>query len=549
MTCGRFPNGRGWDKMPGVRRNLGRPLHRRPFIILPLFLAVWLLAGCERPDPEVTIVASLVAVPPPPTPIIAASNFEGVAPPTPQTSGAAVTPLPAYEGTPTPDPPHRLSEPDERPFATHRVSAGETLGYIAQLYGTTIEELTTINHLAETDFLSIGQELLIPTQAELPGPVFKIIPDSELVYGPAAKEFDVSAFAAAYHSRLRDYSEEVEGQMLSGPMIVQLVADRFSVNPRLLLALLEHNAGWVTEDGFGEADYPLGYAEANYEGLYRQLSWAANELNWGFYGRAEGGLRGVVLSDGTRLSFAPEINDGTAAAQNMLAARTGSTNDQWLEDSGPRGLFATYNRLFGNPFAYTVDPLWPDDPAQPLLQLPWASGETWYFTGGPHGGWASGSAWAALDFAPESEQLGCFQSDAWVTAMADGLVTRSDFGAVVVDLDGDGYAGTGWAVTYMHLDTRDRITAGTLVQTGDRLGHPSCEGGFADGTHVHVARTFNGRWVSADGPVPFTMGGWTAQGLGREYDGLLVRGEESREACGCREENGITAENGPFAPH
>ena len=88
-------------------------------------------------------------------------------------------------------------------------------------------------------------------------------------------------------------------------------------------------------------------------------------------------------------------------------------------------------------------------------------------TGGPHGGWASGSAWAAMDFVPHDEQLGCYPSDAWVRAMAPGVVTRSSFGAVVVDSDGDGYAGTGWAITYQHVETRDRVAVGTRVETGD----------------------------------------------------------------------------------
>lgn len=127
--------------------------------------------------------------------------------------------------------------------------------------------------------------------------------------------------------------------------------------------------------------------------------------------------------------------------------------------------------------------------------------------------------------------------------MAPGVVTRSDFGAVVVDLDGDGYAGTGWAITYMHLESRDRVAVGTRVETGDPLGHPSCEGGFSNGTHVHIARTYNGRWVSSDGPLPFVMGGWESQGAGREYDGFLVRGDAVKEACECRSEgNAITAD-------
>jgi len=147
---------------------------------------------------------------------------------------------------------------------------------------------------------------------------------------------------------------------------------------------------------------------------------------------------------------------------------------------------------------------------------------------------------------PPGEQAGCIQSDAWVTAMAPGVVVRSGHGAVVVDLDSDGqaadgYAGTGWAITSMHLETRDRIAAGTRVQTGDRLGHPSCEGGFSNGTHVHITRSYNGRWISADGDQPFDMSGWLSSGAGAEYDGYLTRGEVTKEACVCREDvNAIT---------
>ena len=85
------------------------------------------------------------------------------------------------------------------------------------------------------------------------------------------------------------------------------------------------------------------------------------------------------------------------------------------------------------------------------MQLPIEAGDAWSFTGGPHGGWADGSAWAALDFAPPGDALGCVDSDAWVTAVADGVVVRSGDGAVIQDLDGDGLEQTGWVVLYMHV--------------------------------------------------------------------------------------------------
>lgn len=524
----------------------------RPLVYLTcLVLCLVVLTGCERPDPEVVVVVTRVplALIPPTSPVTAiattsAGNTVVLPPPT---SPVQDTPsaLPSYVGTPTPDPTRPGSAPGEAAYQIHTVTAGETLGYIAQFYGSSIEELAQLNTLENTEILYPGQQLRVPgpgASVGQAGASMKIIPDSELVYGPGVRDFNVAAFATSQNGYLLSYQEEVEGTLLDGAQIVQLVANRYSVNPRLLLAALEYRAGWVSSDTPQYGDYPMGRVLAGAEGLYRQLSWAADQLNYGYYGRAEGGLDSFLVGNTIRVAFAPGINDGTAGVQYWLGAGDGVSYEQWLADVGENGFIATYQRLFGSPFAYAVEPLWPAGLSQPAWQLPWPDGETWYFTGGPHGGWASGSAWAALDFVPAGDLLGCYLSDDWITAMADGVVVRSDFGAVVVDTDGDGYMGTGWAITYMHLEARDRVPVGTAVRTGDRLGHPSCEGGFSNGTHVHLARTYNGRWVSADGSIPFQMGGWESRGLGSEYDGVLVRGGTVREACECREElNAITA--------
>jgi murein DD-endopeptidase MepM/ murein hydrolase activator NlpD len=199
---------------------------------------------------------------------------------------------------------------------------------------------------------------------------------------------------------------------------------------------------------------------------------------------------------------------------------------------------ATYQQFFGYPFDYALEPLLPPDLTPPDLQLPFETGVEWAYTGGPHGGWGDGSAWAALDFAPPGSALGCVQSDAWVVAMADGLIIRSENGAVVQDLDSDGLEQTGWTVLYMHIESRDRVPSGVYIQAGDRIGHPSCEGGVSTGTHVHIARRYNGEWIPADQEMPFVLDGWVSIGNGIEYDGLLQRGGKSVEAW-----NGRSPEN------
>jgi murein DD-endopeptidase MepM/ murein hydrolase activator NlpD len=157
------------------------------------------------------------------------------------------------------------------------------------------------------------------------------------------------------------------------------------------------------------------------------------------------------------------------------------------------------------------------------MQLPFHGGEFWSYTGGPHLAWDAGSPYAAIDFAPPGEALGCVIVDDWVRAVADGTILRTGEGIVILDMDMDGNEGSGWVILYMHIETRDRIEIGEYVNAGDVIGHPSCEGGISSGTHVHIARKFNGEWIPADGNVPFNLDGWISAGTGEEYVGTMTR--------------------------
>ena len=470
---------------------------------------------------------------------------------------AVSTPVPSpspaypgfYSGTPTPNP-TPVVRPDATALESYIVQPGETLSLIAAVFGCTIDEIVAANGLPNADSIAAGQALYIPIAATETSPAVKLVPDSDVVYGPAYIHFDLAGFVEQQGGYLAEYSEEIEGRWLTGTEIVQLVSQRFSVGPRVLLALLELRSGWVTQPQPTDKTllyYPLGHVQEYYDGLFQQLSWAAVRLNQGYYGWKRGDHTTMRLAAGSRVAVAPELNPGTAGVQNCLAELS-TTWSEWKALTGPDGFPATYVRLFGNPFAYTVDPLVPLDLAQPELRLPWEFGHTWYFTGGPHGGWGDGSGRAALDFVPPEQSLGCTPSSEWVTAAASGLVLRSDNGEVVLDLDGDGFEQSGWVLLYMHVYAEGRVDVGTYLQRGQHIGHPSCEGGVADATHVHFARRYNGEWIPAgSGPLPMVLSGWTAHEATMPYDGTLIRGDEVRTACECWEDdvNGLVSDNGP----
>ena len=102
------------------------------------------------------------------------------------------------------------------------------------------------------------------------------------------------------------------------------------------------------------------------------------------------------------------------------------------------------------------------------------------------------------------------------------------------DLDDDGFLGTGWTVLYLHVATQGRVPAGVMLNPGGRVGHPSCEGGLSNASHLHLARRYNGVWIAADDPRwPMALSGWQPASYGQAYDGTLTRGQQVKEACEC----------------
>jgi hypothetical protein len=392
-------------------------------------------------------------------------------------------------------------------------------------------EITSPATLPEKELLIPDTFLIIPNRLGETTPNVQIMPDSEVVYSPSAMDFDVDAYVSGANGYLSVYREYlVSTGWTTGAQAVERIAIENSINPRLLLALIEYESGWVNgqPSNLAQGDYPLGHIDVQYRGLFRQMMWAVQELSNGYYGWRGGTLTELTFPDGTTVRLSPQLNAGTVAIQYYFS-RTRNFYE-WAQAIDPNvGFPALYARMFGDGWghAQAVGPLFPPGLAQPPLTLPFELGQLWSFSSGPHPAWELQGAMAALDFAPGADQSGCVPSDRWIVASASGRVVRSGYGVVVLDLDGDGHEQTGWDLLYLHVSTKDRVPLGFWLNAGDLIGHPSCEGGIATGTHLHFVRKYNGEWVLADGPLPFTLSGWVAHAGVKTREGTLTKGDKT----------------------
>jgi len=94
-----------------------------------------------------------------------AEEIAQAATPTPKpTSTPTATPPPTATDTPMPTATFTVT-PSPTPLV-HIVQSGEYPSIIADLYGVNLEDLLKLNNIDDASTLSIGQELLIPTNSK-----------------------------------------------------------------------------------------------------------------------------------------------------------------------------------------------------------------------------------------------------------------------------------------------------------------------------------------------------------------------------------------------
>ena len=182
-------------------------------------------------------------------------------------------------------------------FEQHMVTWGETLSLIAARYGASVNNLMAINGLQNPDLLQLGQVIKLPSPPQSYTPGFAILPDSRLVRSKDAADFDVASFIAAQPGILASLKGAVDTRLADGSArtdilpasdIVKRVSLEYSVDPRILLAILEYHLGLLSRHDLElvQPSIPLLSVDAARNGdtteLVDFLSWLANQLNRGY---------------------------------------------------------------------------------------------------------------------------------------------------------------------------------------------------------------------------------------------------------------------------
>ena len=430
-------------------------------------------------------------------------------------------------------------EPTATPFDTRPVyppgtlvdyvaQSGDNLDLLSLRFGTTPSEILFSNPEIPKNVTTLppGFPMKMPIYY-IPfwGTSYQIIPDAAFVYGPDLLDFDLRVFLDSTNGWFKNYGAFIQEKYRNAAGIIKYYAENYSINPKLLLALVEYQTGALSNperDRTKESTF-LGF-ENYHRSVELQISYAADLLNDGFYRYFKGELTSLVLDDGTVENIDPWQNSATVALHYYFSQVY--KGEAYKKAIGPDGFAKTFKDLFGDPWQRNLTVL-PGSLTQPQFILPFQNGTTWSYTGGPHTGWGTRKPWAAIDFAPPSLTQGCVETEQYALAVADGVVARIDTGTVMLDLDGDGDERTGWVILYLHVAEEGRVKVGDRLKQGDKVGRPSCEGGSATGTHVHLARKYNGQWIPAAWSVlPFNLEGWTPVEGVAAYQGELVRGTQ-----------------------
>jgi hypothetical protein len=271
---------------------------------------------------------------------------------TPAVALESVTPpviINQLDVTTTPRPTRPTFSPGE--LVDYIAQTGDTLPALASHFNTKVDEILDANSFIPKDATTMppGMPMKIPIYyAPFWGSQYKIIPDSQFINGPATVGFDTSEFVAQHPGWLNGFTQYAFNGTRTGAEIIDYVALNYSISPRLLLALLEYQAGALSLPTLPEemSQYPLGYRDWQHAGLYMQLVWAANLLNNAYYNWRLGQLVEFDHLDGTQERPDPWQNAATVALQYYFSRLV--DGEQYDRAIAQDGYAQSFQSLFGD---------------------------------------------------------------------------------------------------------------------------------------------------------------------------------------------------------
>jgi LasA protease len=243
------------------------------------------------PTAPAAVVAAEISVP---TAEEAQSQLE--TPPAPETRPSL--PLPTQG---------QIIPPSDDPNILYYTAAGDSLPVVSLRFGVNMDEIKSPEQIERRGLIPPGQLLIIPNRLGEISSRSKLLPDSEVTFSPSTIDFDIQEFVDSAGGYLSTHNQWLATTgITSGADVIARIALEYSVNPRLLLAFLEYQSGWV----YGmPADptaitYPMGHQDESRQDLYLQAAWFASRVMDGYYGWKEGRRLVVTFNDGGVLRLA-----------------------------------------------------------------------------------------------------------------------------------------------------------------------------------------------------------------------------------------------------
>lgn len=313
-------------------------------------------------------------------------------------------------------------------------------------------------------------------------------------YEPGWGTLEVQRFLDRQAGPLKTTTLPVGSNRVSLASVLTDQALLYSLNPKVLLTLLEMQAGLVRNPQPTPADWnwAMGNRQSAAAGLGPQLYWVTREL----YRAARDDISAMTTT-----------GYGTYALTRLLNQTVDQTGRPWSPDVAKTTFIQTYQDLFDEDPREPLTTLPP--PSIPFLRKPYSGSKVMPSAAFDHEFPLLQKNGSMLSFRGRRDQSAYDSHNGWdyplaagtpVLAAAAGRVLVAGFsddgcatpaGAVILDHE------NGYRTLYWHLQTVT-VSAGQRVAAGERIG-TSGNTGCSEGPHLHLGVQYLGRATDPNG--------------------------------------------------